>query len=399
VNPTVLTVIASIAPVLATVAAAVASYYTFTLNKQRIEFEKSAKTIQDEQRKVLDQMSQFGSQVMTQTLKVTPQFAFAPYSHLLPTVHPSDHSLFDRRRTHFSPEKEVLAEAAIEMIRKLVETKPSTTCALILDAGSTVFPIFRRLCLHPTFRFDRTNADRLKIITNNLPGVSELIRHGRMGDPISPTTLFECRVLRGFANSLYEASLSTRTSVDLTDAVNEFKESAGANSEVDCEIICVSTGNYISLPDGVLARDPNHQSVKDAMLKIAQHIYVLAPFGKLLQYNCQDINELLGYSDASDGYAALPNWESVSANLTMFVTSRPHEYFAEIGPACLRNHFAAVQDRLRKDYENRLVECPFDPLDDISVRVQVSLIGEERALREYELPHRNMRESLLAKLQ
>jgi DeoR/GlpR family transcriptional regulator of sugar metabolism len=389
---------------LATVVAAFASFYAARMYRTRILFEKQAKNIQDQQKQILQQMSEFGTQLMTHTLKIAPQFAFSPYTQLLPPISPSDISLFDRRRSHFTPEKEKLAEKIVEDVRTQIDKEAGgdeqLTIILILDAGSTVFPIFRQLCVHPAFQFNRANARRLKIITNNLPGVSQLIKYGRIGDPIRARTLFECRILVGFAHSQYEASLSSQTSNDLQNAVEEFRQEiqeSGADNKI--KVVSVTTGNYVSTTHGILARDPNHVMTKGAMLDVSDDVYVLAPLGKLLPYSCDEINELLGYSGGKVRYATLANWPEKAKELIMVVTTRDPDYFRQLEPSTVGIHLGRVQAEIRDRFdEKHLITIPFDPKSDVRVRTQASIMGIERALCEYEFPHENLRESLIRRL-
>lgn len=368
------------------------------LEKQRLEAEKNSKNIQERQKQMVDEISEFRNTLMTQTLSIAPQFAFAPYPHLLPSSSLSDISLFERRSQHFAPEKDKLAEVIVNIISTELLNDKKLKIILLLDAGSTVYPIFRQLCTDPNFQFDRTNAKRLKIITNNLPGVSSLIKHGHIGDPIVARTLFKCRVLRGYAQSQYEATLSDKTASDLLEAVAEFKNFTQDSNAEKVKVICVTSGNYISLPEGVLARDHNHVETKSTMLDIGDNVYVLAPLGKLLPYSCQDINYLLDYSD-DKGYAAFPNWKERAKKVTLVVTHRAPDYFPQLRPHTLNTYFGRVQEEVKELFENQLISIPFDPMDDVRVRVQKSVLGIDRALREYELPHQNLREKLITKLE
>lgn len=397
---TLFEIVQAIATLLATLAAGVASYFAFRLNKLRIQFEQNSKTIQEQQSYVLQSMSEFSRQLMTQTLKVAPQVAFSPYPQILPSVAPHDMSLFDIRRSHFAPEKAILAKTMVDILHKEIEGDNELSIILILDAGSTVFPIFRQLCTHPTFQFDRTNARRLKIVTNNLPGVSDLTTYGRIGERRLSRTLFRCRILSGYAHSEYEASLGDQTAPDLQNAIQELKEGIKSSRPNDkIKVISVTTGNYVSLNDGILARNLNHVKTKSAMLEVGQDVYVLSPLGKMLPYSKEEINELLGLSGA-ESYNSLPNWSEKSINSMLIVTSRGQEYFPQLRPFILNSYFARVQGEIFARFdENHLKSIRFDPVDDIRIRTQASILGTERALREYELPHQNMRERLLVKLE
>lgn len=391
--------IIQVATVVAAIAAAVASIYAYRLNKLRIQFEENAKNIQDQQKHILQSISEFSRQLMTQTLKVAPQIAFSPYPQLLPLVTPSDMSLFDQRRSHFTPEKDLLAKEIVEILRKQIEEDKDLTIILILDAGSTVFPIFRQLCTHPTFQFDRTNARRLKIITNNLPGVSDLTTYGRIGERLVARTLFRCRILSGYAHSEYEASLGDQTATDLRNAIDEFKNAIQTSRSDTIKVVSVTTGNYVSLTEGILARHRNHVETKSTMLDVGDDVYVLVPLGKLLPYSRKEVNDLLELSTEED-YANLPNWSERSKDVKMVVTTRKPDYFTRLRPFILNSYFARVQGEVCEQSKgDRLIPIRFDPMDDIRVRTQASVLGTERALREYELPHQNLRERLISKLE
>ncbi len=396
---TAMDVLATVASVIAALATAVAAVSVFLLNRLRIRFEENAKYIQDQQKQMLQNASEFSTQLMAQTLKVAPQYAFAPYPQLMPQSSLLDMSLFDRRQAHFAPEKELLAKTVVEMLRKQIEEDENLSIILILDAGSTVFPIFRLLCRHPTFQFDRNNASRLRIITNNLPGVSDLTKFGRIGERRVAKTLFKCRILSGYAHSEYEASLGDQTANDLKSAIGEFEQAIQSQGGNRIKVVSVTTGNYVSLSEGVLARHRNHVEIKSVMLEVGDDVYILAPLGKLLPYTALEVNSLLDLS-GEEGYSSSKSWTQRMGNITMVVTIRKPEYFIQLRPHTLHTYFAKVQgDVCHQFKDDHLVTVPFDPMDDIQVRTHASVLGVERALREHELPHQNLRDRLIARLE
>ena len=134
-------VVSTVVTILATIVTAIASYYAIRLHQARIQFEEQTKDIREHQQQILQQTSEFSTQLVNQTLRLTPQLAFSPYPQVLPSLSPSDVSLFDRRRSHFTPEKEKLAEAIVERIRVAIDREAGgdedLTIILVLDAGST----------------------------------------------------------------------------------------------------------------------------------------------------------------------------------------------------------------------------------------------------------------------
>ena len=259
---------------------------------------------------------------------------------------------------------------------------------LILDSGSTIFPIFRQLCVHPTFQFARSNADRVKIITNNLPGVTDLMRYGRIGGKRRVRTLFECRILSGFAHSAYGASLNKGTSADLEIAVNEFKQSIHCSgSKQDPLVISVITGNYVSVTEGVLARDPNHVDTKSKALTECGEAYVLAPLGKFVPLTCRQLNDLLDLSGPNVAYEVLPGWKMAQPKLTMVATERASEYHRKVDPAVLGAHLVRVQAEIKDAFDaDHLESIAFDPTDDPGILAQTAMMGTGRALRELRVP-------------
>ena len=387
------------------ITAILASLAAILLYRTRTKLEKETQGIREQQKQILQQMSEFSHQAITQSLKVLPQTAFAPYHQFLTPPIPSGMSLFDDRRSHFTPEKEIIAERIVDIVQERIEEGTggnALSIILVLDSGSSVFPIFRQLCTHPTFQFNIENAKRLKIVTNNLPGVSDLIKHGRIGPPTRARTLFRCRILSGFAHSQYEASLSSHTVTDLSAAIKEFRQKIQEERSGDkIRVISVITGNYVSVKDGPLARDPDHVATKSAMIQEADETFVLAPLGKMLPYPGDIINELLKLDDPEEEYRPLASWndESQRKKVTLVVTKRAPDYFCQIKPSELGVHFGRVQANIRETFdESHLIMISFDPSADIQVRTQASIMGLDRTLREYELPHRNLRESLIEKL-
>ena len=374
------------------------------LTSLRIRLESETKDIREKQKRILEELSDFSGRLTREFAKLIPTLTHPFHGGSIDYVTPGTNSLFDIRCSHFTPEKECLAGFVVSKLLRLLdptdEGDPKLAVILVLDSGSTVFPVFRQLCTHPSFQFNRSNADRVKIVTNNLPGVSELTRWGRVGAPNRAKTLFECRILSGFAHSQYEASLSKETAVDLKSAVQEFrKDISGISGITEIRILSAITGNYVSIDEGVLARDPNHVATKEAMIDVADEVLVLAPLGKFLPYSCVDINSLLGLHSKTEQYSKLANWSGAASKLRITVTTRKAYYWKKLQPDKFMSYLNGVQEQLTRNVPAaRLVPLPFDPSEDTAVRIQASIAGEPTALREYELPHRNMRESLLESL-
>ncbi|MGB2983727.1 MAG: hypothetical protein WBC63_07710 [Candidatus Bipolaricaulia bacterium] len=385
---------------LAAAMAATGSFFSILLRRRQMKAEAETDNIREEQRRILSEMEEFGRRFSQHGAALIPQFGYMSRG-------PDDGdmvntSLFDARRAHFSQEKEILAERVVEKVASLIDPDLSSSrkakklgVILFLDSGSTVFPVFKKLCLHPSFRSERANAQRLKLVTNNLPGVADLLRYGKTGRRRQARTIFDCRILSGFANSAYGASLNDGTAVDLETAIEEARASLAMNHVGDVEVIAVTTGNYVSVPDGVLARDPNHVRTKSTSLEHCGKAYVLAPLGKLMPFSCAELNRRLELRDGSEQYQKLGAWTTHKQKLTVLVTVRPPGYPCGIEPASLSTHLVRVQAEIREAFgKEQIEEILFDPHDDPTVRFQIAVMGAPRTLREYEFPHRDLRERL-----
>jgi len=385
---------------LAAAMAAMGSFFSILLRRRQMKAEAETDSIREEQRRILCEMEEFGRRFSQHGASLIPQLGYMSGG-------PDDGnvintSLFDARRAHFSAEKEILAERVVEKVASLIDPDLSPNrkakslgVILLLDSGSTVFPVFKKLCLHPSFRSERANAERLKLVTNNLPGVADLLRYGKTGRRRKARTIFDCRILSGFANSAYGASLHDRTAADLVTAIEEARTSLKNDHIDDVEVIAVTTGNYVSVPDGVLARDPNHVRTKSTSLEHCDKAYVLAPLGKLMPFSCAELNRRLELKDGSEQYQRLEMWTTHKQKLTVLVTSRPPGYPCGIEPASLSTHLVRVQAEIKDAFGREQVEeILFDPHDDPTVRFQIAVMGAPRTLREYEFPHRDLRERL-----
>lgn len=368
-----------------------------TIERERlaIEREQATKEIRDQQQHILDEIQEFDKQFIRHVLEAAPHYPhqISPSSKFATPLNTK--SLFEIRQSHFEPEKDLLAERMVDIVADEIESDQQLFMILVLDAGSTVAPMFQKLCFHPTFQFNKFNAERLKIVTNNLPGIADLVNFGRIGRRISAETLFRCRILKGETHSQYAASLGEETSKDLIDAIDKFRDDIQIKqAQAAIKVISVTTGNYVSLQEGILARDLNHLHVKGKMLTLSDEVYVLSPLGKFLPYSHGQVNELLN-RNSEIKYRILEEWDQ-RANLKLVVTKRKHDYFPRLGP--LNIHFARIQSELNEKFRNHIITIPFDPMENFAVRTHASMVDVERALRDYELPHRELRESLISKL-
>lgn len=213
--------------------------------------------------------------------------------------HPSE-TIFADRLTQFSEEKEHLAHNFLPLLLKRCREhiEAGHPVYLIIDAGTTVYPLFSRLgtaavrCLRNREEW----VDRLTIVTNNLPGVQSLMDTGRT-DPINRYSALavRCELLPGAPLPVYSAVTGELT----TDALNRIRE----RHEVEAVFIGVLAGNWIRLrrSDPIspipLSRGQGHLEFKQALIDASDEVYVMAPLGKIfVGVSIEEINDALGFS-------------------------------------------------------------------------------------------------------
>jgi len=190
-------------------------------------------------------------------------------------------SLFNLRTQHYTAEKEFICKKFVEHILKKYgnpENGKIPTIYLLIDSGSTVFPIFRHLCDTYWSTSDRSVLDNIKIITNNLSGINTLQIFGKRDLSVNSGLIFPCKVLPGKIESQYNAVLSSESINHLNFTIGKLREYHKDNEAV---FISVLTGNYLSIKDGLLWRGNYHGAMKDAYIINSDCIYILSPLGKI----------------------------------------------------------------------------------------------------------------------
>ncbi len=394
---------------IASVAAITASIFTAISNKKmaqiakdqneiKLKAEKEANHIRESEKMILHELENFKNQLFNQASKfILPQISGFPTNSRI--IKDTEHgfSFFDTRRGHFSIEKKVLCEKFVNELASRLLKNNELNIVLILDAGSTVYPIFELLCKHPKFKFDFHFSERVTIVTNNLPGVSSLSKYGRIGDSKVPKPLFKSKVLGGFTHTGYEATLGAETSLDLKKSVKLIKEKLIENQK-KVEIICVTTGNYISIKEGPLARNNYHLEIKEMMLDLSDFAFVLSPLGKFLPFSIDNINQnLLSIPEGEQDYKykKLSNWNEYKNKVILFTTFRPDDYIKHFEETKVGTYFQKIQIEVESEFQNGIYNVNFNPFNDLTIRAQSAILGPSLALEEYEFPHKGIKEKIL----
>lgn len=147
--------------------------------------------------------------------------------------------------------------------------------------------------------------NNVSIITNNLPGVDSLMKHGR----IQPNNRYSelailCKLLPGVPLPVYSAVTGEET----REAIKNYRKKYQKN----CYFLGLTTGNWIRVrrskpPCPVpLARGKGHLDFKQAMINACNEIYEISPLGKLfVGPGPEDLNEILKY----DVRFQHPDWQ------------------------------------------------------------------------------------------
>lgn len=325
-------------------------------------------------------------------------------------------SLFSFRLKHFKEEKRRISEYLftdiIENIKCIEENDPNDKYILLLDSGSTIYPVFEVLC-NAYFISDNKRKkyfEKIVIITNNVAGANLLTEIGRSGDNITANMLFSCFVLPGVIEGKYNAVLSEQTASYIPIAINHFKENQIEKKEYKTLTIGVVTGNYISLEDGILTRGDYHDIVKQRIIENSDHLYIASPLGKFSAYSNNEINKgvmenvpkLLTHKE----YGIVPNSSFnhlktddiyINKKITI-VTSNKRNYknegdsIPDVG-TYLNNILNNILD-LKEEGRFNVLLSEFDPRFESEQVVYDRNIDKFEAILKYEFPHRAMRDWL-----
>lgn len=226
----------------------------------------------------------------------------------------SAYSVFGNRITHFQGEKRFLAETLVALVearaRAAFEHDSASGIIAVIDSGTTLYPLFELLAAECVEHFEDEWhwTHRLLLVTNNIPGIEALIRHGRTrGDTGHERLAVSCKVLPGKPLPAYAAIVGSDTEAALRDLENtnvanliRFETS---QENLRWRVLGLTTGNWITVRDGVvhpLARGEGHLDFKRELVRAAHEIYVVGPLGKMfLEVEVEEVNAALNYSAAS----------------------------------------------------------------------------------------------------
>jgi hypothetical protein len=295
-------------------------------------------------------------------------------------IKPVAQTLFAERWGHFRKEKEFIANNFIHLLLRRLRMLASekSKIYLIIDSGTTLYPLFKKLGQETVNCYLNKEEwiKKVSVITNNLPGVDSLMKHGR----IQPNNRYselaiDCRILPGVPLPVYSAVTGEET----TDALNNYKTKCVNN----CYFMGLITGNWIRVrrsepPCPVpLARGTGHKEFKQAIINACDELYVVSPLGKLfVGPGPEELNEILNF----DVQFKNPDWQpynEVDINdekaktVSLITTSREKNrvlsYLSERLKERLRFNENILQECLITDMGNNIgvsnhIILPFDEL-------------------------------------
>jgi hypothetical protein len=231
-------------------------------------------------------------------------------------VSPTSDSVFSERLGHFNGEKEFLAQQFSEQLvsRCAEHLKRDRKVFLLIDSGTTLFPLFKMLPIEVAKKFPPSGAPNsrfngIEVITNNLPGVNALMEAGRASSNRFSELLFPCRVLPGRPLPTYNATVG-RHAISFLEGIRDepLNEDESPGQFKERRIIAIVTANWIRLQNEnntykpvLLARGRGHKDIKEKMCEMADEIYVVAPLGKIVALEkSTDLNEIFGFRASED---------------------------------------------------------------------------------------------------
>ena len=216
---------------------------------------------------------------------------------------PYTRTLFGDRSLHFREEKEQIAERFVPMLlrrcRRLIE-EDNKRVFLLIDSGTTLCPFFTRLGEQTVRAWEMGDSwlrdGRLVVVTNNLPGVQQLMETGQPNSANRYSGLaLDCRLLPGVPLLVYSAVTGEQTEEGIMRVRLD-------TNRKDTAIISLVTGNWIRVRRTAprcaipLARGKGHLKAKQNFVNAADEVYVVGPLGKVFaSADREAVNKWLGF--------------------------------------------------------------------------------------------------------
>lgn len=290
---------------------------------QRLEWER--------RRSQMDEPSEVLAERLSERLIENPRWAHTALESA--RLLPYSNTLFGVRMHHFRAEKLAVARQFTPYLLKRCKhhIENDREAFLLIDGGTTLFPFFELIGQQTSqvwqARDESDWLERLHLATNNLPGVEELMRTGRKVeyDRYSDLAIEDCLLLPGKPLAVFGAVADDRT----VAAIRAYRE-----EHPQARFIALVVGNWVRLRNTPpicpvpLSRGPHHTAVKNAMIDVADEVFVISPLGKLfVGFSKQEVNEALGQaasvSGARDAYNEVNISPEKGHRVKLISTRRP----------------------------------------------------------------------------
>jgi len=277
---------------------------------------------------------------------------------------PFANSRFSERTSHYSDEKERIADVFSEILIDNVsdiQKDGKTECILLIDSGTSTLPFFKKISSQVTDRASRSGITNINIITSNFAGA---VRIMRSDDQVDPPV--QCIIVAGSLSGDYAAIIGKEAIDSLRTLVNQRKIQTEKEGK-KCHIIALVSGNWvrlrhtkprIALP---MVRGKDHLELKQVYMELADQVYVIAPLGKIFVSNEKDdkksINDIL-MAGANKKITQRPPYDEVDtgdkdarvlASKIKLVTSARcapkyimHAHSVAVGMTCGLNQMTAI---------------------------------------------------------
>lgn len=336
--------------------------------------------------------------------------------------------IYAERMGHFKEEKPFLCRQLSEFLllrmKRFADRDGYERIVLFVDSGTTLFPMIQILG-----SFAKEHGDGFKnhwihkviMITNNTTGIRWLMKHGRFNNNSRFSELaINCLSVPGkplatysaFTGFGYEWNASLRKAFRFLQSDWALRCLIGElrKENVKVKVISLVTGSWVRIRDTSprvplpLARFEGHLDIKQAMVDIADEVYILAPLGKIFAgWKREDIHAVL--AKFVDTAAAPRNYKEIkfelpklsAATIKLVTTARPSGYLLSNLSSLLEKegYLDALRVKKKKhneynDYRHQFSVADFEHVSNLMFEFS-DLPKDRRQQFEAEFPHESSR--------
>jgi hypothetical protein len=287
------------------------------------------------------------------------------------------------RLKHFSEEKNKLAKNFVDktlpyVINKICDDEPNiSTINIILDSGTTITPIFRKLaekgitCKNKKVEFI--------IYTNNLAGIEEI---NKINPSYSKIYEREFNLIGGKPLNMYRATTGPSTQAFLDTIWNKQNQIDNKGKIVTLGIltanwfICGADFKTIAL----CAKGEGHAEFKKSVMNHSHYIILLSPMGKLLPMDDHKFLNIIFSKDTEEQYKSIEIPKKIINKTYLLTSLRPKNSLSPIVNTSI--HLKNLKESPGKTNYILSDDCPIYPPK-----------GDEYEIIMTEVPHQYIRDN------